>query len=683
MYVDYPHIHGTAEEKIEQISNYLFKLAEVSNYNLDQSTPEGIFRQAAEAVTSAESEAIEEGQRAKFGSLRDLIIKSAGSVKISQEEISHSLAGLFVATSDFGTFKKETEQNFSANSGSFKSLFKKNEEISTDLTNYKTEMQNYIFAGYDGDTFALDVGLLKDTYTADGKTTENGTPKKIRITPSRLSLFSGDYEAAYLSENAIYFPNANITGGTLNIGGGRFAVDSEGTLSATGAKISGDITATSGSFSGELKAATGTFSGSLSAAKGTFAGSLSAAKGTFAGNLSAAGGTFSGELKAATGTFSGSLSAAKGTFAGNLSAAGGTFSGELKAATGTFSGSLSAAKGTFAGNLSAAGGTFSGELKAATGTFAGNLSAAGGTFAGNLSAAGGSFSGELKAATGTFVGDISAATGTFSGGIQATTGSVGGLTISSGSITGGNLTITASGQTYDTGIRIPVINTPLKMYDVHINIDDKTIIGSNAIRTPVLWATNGIMANEFIVSDSIITNSLNAAGDTLKLTVTYNGEEVDGISILPATANNKTQIYTQIRTLVGCTSTAPGNVYANGLGSLFRNTSSSRRYKTDISELKSERLNPHGLYKVPVVEYVYKKNYLSSEDLNYGKKVIGLIAEDVEKYYPIGASYNEDGTIENWNERFVIPGMLKLIQEQHKQITKLQAQVSVLIAKSA
>ena len=373
MYVEYPHIHGTAEEKIEQISNYLFKLAEVSNYNLDQSTPEGIFRQAAEAVTSAESEAIEKGQRAKFGSLRDLIIKSAGSVMISQEEISHSLAGLFVATSDFGTFKKETEQNFSANSESFKSLFKKSEEISTDLTNYKTEMQNYIFAGYDGDTFALDVGLLKDTYTENGKTTENGTPKKIRITPSRLSLFSGDYEAAYLSENAIYFPNANITGGTLNIGSGRFTVDSEGTLSATGAKISGDITATSGSFSGELKAATGSFKGNLEAAGGTFAGSLEAA-----------GGTFSGELKAATGSFAGSLSAAKGTFAGSLEAAGGTFSGELKAATGTFSGSLSAAKGTFAGSLSAATGTFKGTLEAAGGTFAGSLSAATGTFKGNV-----------------------------------------------------------------------------------------------------------------------------------------------------------------------------------------------------------------------------------------------------------------------------------------------------------
>ena len=353
------------------------------------------------------------------------------------------------------------------------------------------------------------------------------------------------------------------------------------------------------------------------------------------------------------------MSAAKGTFAGSLSAAGGTFSGELKAATGTFAGSLSAAKGTFAGSLSAAGGTFSGELKAATGTFAGSLSAAKGSFA----------------------GDISAATGTFSGGIQATTGSVGGLTINSGSITGGNLTITSSGQTYDTGI--PMGSTTLTAKNVHIKVGDSTFIGSNAISTAGLWATEMILTRGLIIGDSVTANSFNAVGNTLKLTVTYGGKEVDGITILPATANNKTQIYTRINTLADCTTTNSGNVFANEFGSLWRNSSSSRRYKTDISELKSEGLNPHGLYKVPVVEYVYKEDYLSPEDLNYGKKVIGLIAEDVEKYYPIGASYNEDGTIENWNERFVIPGMLKLIQEQHEQITELQAQVSDLIAKSA
>ncbi len=487
MYVEYPHIHGTAEEKIEQISNYLFKLAEVSNYNLDQSTPEGIFRQAAEAVTSAESEAIEKGQRAKFGSLRDLIIKSAGSVMISQEEISHSLAGLFVATSDFGTFKKETEQNFSANSESFKSLFKKNEEISTDLTNYKTEMQNYIFAGYDGDTFALDVGLLKDTYTEDGKTTENGTPKKIRITPSRLSLFSGDYEAAYLSENAIYFPNANITGGTLNIGSGRFTVDSKGALSATGAKISGDITATSGSFSGELKAATGSFSGSITATGGTIAGwkigtgapglptGATAIYNEITGedgikysigmqsNFSSTGNINffvksqknsssdwedifyvknNGKLKATNAEIEGTISAStisassitNGTYGasstgfsltsdGHLYASGATIYGAIHATSGSFSGELKAATGTFSGSLSAAKGTFSGELKAATGTFSGSLSAAKGTFAGSLSAAGG-----------TFNGDISAATGTFTGEIKATSGSIGNWNIGTGNL---------------------------------------------------------------------------------------------------------------------------------------------------------------------------------------------------------------------------------------------------------
>ena len=239
MYIEYPHIYGTTEEKLDQISSYLFKLAEISNYNLEQTTPEGIFRQAAEAVASAEAETIEKEKKAKFIALRDLIIKSAGSVMISEQEITRSLSGLFVAESDFGTFKKETEQKFKANSESFTSLFAKDEEITANLTSYKSEMQNYIFAGYDNDTFVLDIGLLKDTYSVDDKTVLNQTPKKLRITPDRLSLFSGDNEVAYLSEQAIYFPNAHITGGTLNIGGGTFTVNSDGVVTASSGTIAG------------------------------------------------------------------------------------------------------------------------------------------------------------------------------------------------------------------------------------------------------------------------------------------------------------------------------------------------------------------------------------------------------------------------------------------------------------
>lgn len=58
---------------------------------------------------------------------------------------------------------------------------------------------------------------------------------------------------------------------------------------------------------------------------------------------------FKGTLDAASGTFKGSLSAATGTFKGELSAATGTFKGELSAATGSFTGSVTANSGTIGG----------------------------------------------------------------------------------------------------------------------------------------------------------------------------------------------------------------------------------------------------------------------------------------------------------------------------------------------
>ena len=116
------------------------------------------------------------------------------------------------------------------------------------------------------------------------------------------------------------------------------------------------------------------------------------------------------------------------------------------------------------------------------------------------------------------------------------------------------------------------------------------------------------------------------------------------------------------------TSSSTYQVRVDEFGALSRYASSSKRYKEDISERLSSNVDPHGLYNLPVVEYVYKDGYLSENDLRYGQKFIGFIAEDVEKIYPLAANYNSDGLVENWEPNIIIPGMLKLVQEQHIQI---------------
>ena len=59
--------------------------------------------------------------------------------------------------------------------------------------------------------------------------------------------------------------------------------------------------------------------------------------------------------------------------------------------------------------------------------------------------------------------------------------------------------------------------------------------------------------------------------------------------------------------------------------------------------------------------------------------VIGLIAEDVNEKYPCACEYNEEnGQVENWLERYMIPPMLYLIQEQHKEIEILKTEINEL-----
>ena len=122
------------------------------------------------------------------------------------------------------------------------------------------------------------------------------------------------------------------------------------------------------------------------------------------------------------------------------------------------------------------------------------------------------------------------------------------------------------------------------------------------------------------------------------------------------------------------TTDAPNvHVWANGL--LRRSTSSSERYKKDITEELSDALNPQKLYSLPVKSYKYKDDYLSENDKRYQKDIIGFIAEDVAEIYECAVQYNEKGQPEMWNSNVMIPALLKLIQEQNERIKVLEEKI--------
>ena len=99
-------------------------------------------------------------------------------------------------------------------------------------------------------------------------------------------------------------------------------------------------------------------------------------------------------------------------------------------------------------------------------------------------------------------------------------------------------------------------------------------------------------------------------------------------------------------------------------------SSSSRRYKNHIRDMTDNDIQ--NLYKLPTVFFVYKPGYLEKDS---AIPIPGLYAEDVEQYLPLAARY-QNGLIEDWNERAVIPYLIKAIQQQHEEIEALKRKVA-------
>ena len=139
---------------------------------------------------------------------------------------------------------------------------------------------------------------------------------------------------------------------------------------------------------------------------------------------------------------------------------------------------------------------------------------------------------------------------------------------------------------------------------------------------------------------------------------------------------NDGSMYIQAPDVWNRTTSSGANVRVTKAGTLYHYSSSSMRYKTDITTKLSNELDPERLYDLKVWQYKYREGYLNKNDQRYGQDIIGFIAEDVKQKYPIAANYDEDGQIENWNVEMIVPAMLKLIQNQKKEIDELKERLN-------
>jgi len=138
------------------------------------------------------------------------------------------------------------------------------------------------------------------------------------------------------------------------------------------------------------------------------------------------------------------------------------------------------------------------------------------------------------------------------------------------------------------------------------------------------------------------------------------------------------------------TLTTDGRVYFPGLGASSSSTAnlrsatgfpvgelliiggSTRDIKTEIQPIDDvETTDSKKLLDIPVRAFKYIDGYLRADDTRVDQFIPGFIVEEMDEVYPIAVD-KDSGKLENWNPRYIIPGMLALIQELYTRIEILE-----------
>lgn len=133
----------------------------------------------------------------------------------------------------------------------------------------------------------------------------------------------------------------------------------------------------------------------------------------------------------------------------------------------------------------------------------------------------------------------------------------------------------------------------------------------------------------------------------------------------------------------GSTVSYATNMYVGPGGTVSRTTNtSSKTIKHDIKDLQNEDVKAELLYKLPIYQAKYNEDVLGSEDKRYLKDLPMFIIEEMDEIYPVAVDKPSDNVKDwSWNSQYLIPPMLKLIQEQKKEIDELKEKVSILETK--
>lgn len=210
-------LRGSEREQLEGMKTYLYQLAQDLQFALGAVEKQIITVQDTAANAERTLRSVSESQtpKAQFSGLKALIIKSADIVNVYYEEINRRLSGLYVAQSDFGTYRQETQQEITENAQGITRAFSDMQAIGDTLAQVQaavTQVNAWIKTGKLGEDensvpiYGVEIGQ---------QTEEDGLVvfrKFARLLSDRLSFFDQNgVEVSFIGDETMHITRAEIS----------------------------------------------------------------------------------------------------------------------------------------------------------------------------------------------------------------------------------------------------------------------------------------------------------------------------------------------------------------------------------------------------------------------------------------------------------------------------------------
>lgn len=215
---------------------------------------------------------------------------------------------------------------------------------------------------------------------------------------------------------------------------------------------------------------------------------------------------------------------------------------------------------------------------------------------------------------------------------------------------------------------------------IYVGVSNATEIGTSYIKSGNILASNQIYSSGTIYSagdikcDGTIRGSLSGTASSASYASSAGSASQADRADYASSSGYADYADTADKCGNETSNSHTANCYITSALTIYKVPSgSARRFKTDIYTVVDPRLDPHRLYDIDVVQFKYKPSFYNLPEGTEMPTVIGMLADDIDRIYPCACEYDEEtGEVINWLERYMIPPMLALIQEQHKDIESLK-----------